>query len=72
MPKGFHEIRGSRIMGTIFSIKTQIGSKKFLKSPFLANCHEISIFESNNICQNTIVRSIFLHVYQVIFYKFQS
>ena len=50
------ESRNSKITncGTLFSIKTQIESKRFLKSPFLANFHEISVVEN----QNTIVRLI--------------
>ena len=46
-----HEIWVSRIVGTLFIIKPQIGSKNFLKSTWLANFHKISTFES----QNTIV-----------------
>ena len=46
--------RQSRIVGTLFIIRPQIGSTNFLKSTFLANFHEISIFES----QNKIVMSI--------------
>ena len=39
---------------TLFSAKSQIGSKNFLKSTFLANFHETSIFENHN----TIIRFI--------------
>ena len=39
---------------TLFSAKSQIGSKNFLKSTFLVNFHEISSFE----IQNTIARSL--------------
>ena len=51
--------RESRIVkftncGTVFSIKTSNWVQKFLKSPFLGNFYEISIFES----QNPIIRSI--------------
>ena len=49
-------MRGSWIPRTVFSIKPQNGSKKFPKSPFFADFHEISIFESQNI----IVRSIWI------------
>ena len=43
VPRGNHEMQGSWIPGTV---KPQIGSKNFLKSTFLANFHNISIFES--------------------------
>ena len=33
---------------TLFSTKSQIGSKNFLASTFLANFHEISFIESQN------------------------
>ena len=38
----------------LFSTKSQIGSKNFLKSTFFGNFHEFSIFESHN----TSIRSI--------------
>ena len=41
VPKGDHEIRGSRILKPSLVLKSQIGSKIFLKSPFLTIFHEI-------------------------------
>ena len=41
VPKGYHEIRGSQILKPSLVLKSQIGSKIFLKSPFLAIFHEI-------------------------------
>jgi hypothetical protein len=41
VPKGFHKMRGSQILGTLFSAKPQNWSKKFLKSPFFANFHNL-------------------------------
>jgi len=41
VPKGYHEIWGSRILKPSLVLKSQIGSKIFLKSPFLAIFHEI-------------------------------
>ena len=55
-------MRGSRIVGTLFIIKPQIGSKFFLKSTFLANSNEILIFES----QNTIVRSFLTRLFSYL------
>ena len=62
-----HEIGGITNFETLFSTKSKIGSKNFLKSPFLANFHEISIFESQNI----IVRSIWICLLYYLF-KFWS
>ena len=39
-------VKNHKFRGPFFSVKPQIGSKKFLKSPFLANFNKISIFES--------------------------
>ena len=51
-----HEIGGITNFETLLSTKSQIGSKKFLKSPFLSNFHKVSILESKHI----IVRSIWI------------
>ena len=37
VPKGFHKMCESPILGTLFSVKPKNWSKKFLKSPFFAN-----------------------------------
>ena len=39
VPKGFHKMCESSILGTLFSVKPKNWSKKFLKSPFFANFH---------------------------------
>ena len=44
VPKSNHEMRGSWIPRTVFSVKPQNGSKSFLKSTFWAFFHEILIF----------------------------
>ena len=44
VPKSNHEIWGSWIPRTVFSIKTQNGSKKILMSTFWAFFHEILFF----------------------------
>ena len=46
VPNGNHEMRGSWIPRTVFSVKPQNGSKSFLKSTFWAFFHEILIFFS--------------------------
>ena len=48
-------MRGSQIVGTLFSIEPQFGSNIFVKFPFF---HKISILES----QNTISRSILTYL----------
>ena len=70
VPKGYHEMRGSWIPRTVFSIKPKNGSKKFPKSPFSADFQEISIFAS----QNEIVRIILtcLSIYLSKFELFNS
>ena len=50
---------GSRIVGTLFSIKTQIGSKFFLNSPFRL------IFESQNF-------KVYFNVYTKLFITFKG
>ena len=40
---GYQEMRGSWIPRSVFSVKFQNGSKKFPKSPFFCNFHEISV-----------------------------
>ena len=48
------------------SIKCQIGSKNFLKSPFLANFHEISIFESQNMINRSILTWLSSYLSQIL------
>ena len=57
----------SRNMGitnfeTLFSAKSQIGPKNFLKSTFFANFHEILIFENQNTIIRLIVRCLLSYV----------
>ena len=39
VPKSFHKMCESSILGTLFSVKPKNWSKKILKSPFFANLH---------------------------------
>ena len=41
VPKSFHEMSGSQISRTLFSVKPQNWFKEFLKSPFFANFHNL-------------------------------
>ena len=60
VPKGNHEMRGSWIPRTVFSVKPQNGSKSFLKSTFWAFFHEILIFSPIEIAAFS---SLLLHAY---------
>ena len=44
VPKCNHEMQGSWILGTVFSVKPRNGSKSFQKSTFWALFHEILMF----------------------------
>ena len=57
-------------MGLSFSIKPQIGSKYFLKSPFWGNFHEISIFESQNAIIRAILTCVSSYLLQIILWWF--
>ena len=47
-------------------LKSQIGSKDFLESPFLANFHEILIFESQNLIVKSILTCLASYLLQML------
>ena len=46
VPKGFHKMCESSILGTLFSVKRKNWSKKFLKSPFFANFQDLKFLKA--------------------------
>ena len=65
VPNGYHEMGGSWIPRTILSVKSQNGSKNFPKSPFFANFHEISIFESQHMIVRYIMTCLSCYLSQI-------
>ena len=62
VPKGFHKMCESSTLGTLFSVKPKNWSKNFLKSPFFANLHKISIFENQNPITRLILTCLFSYL----------
>ena len=46
VPKGFHKMCESSILGSLFSVKPKNWSKKILKSPFFANFQDLKFLKA--------------------------
>ena len=46
VPKGFHKMFESPILGTLFSVKPKNWLKKFLKSPYFANFQDLKFLKA--------------------------